>query len=168
VVQLRRRRDELAGNGGVAEAVARCIGRTIPLVHGVHALGAAAAARWKAVVNQYAKTPAFSNAYPELCHDEVAGWGQHGDVTRQVITLVSLRHDGEHPQAAQHVDRVVDELREVVAGTVSVRADGEGALAQLLDLIFVGDAVALHLAAAAGIDPGPAPMIEALRLPPGG
>jgi len=168
VAQLRRRRDELVVRGGIAESVARRIGRTIPLIHGVHDLGATASRRWKAVVNQYAKTPAFSNAYPELCHDEVAGWGQCGDVTRQVITLVSLRHDGEHPQAALHVDEVVEELREVVADTVSVRAGGEGALAQLLDLVMVGDAVALHLAAAAGIDPGPTPMIEALRLPSGG
>ena len=27
---------------------------------------------------------------PELCHNEICGWGQHGDVTRQVFTLVPL------------------------------------------------------------------------------
>ena len=36
-------------------------------------------------VNENAKAPAFWNAYPELDHNEVCGWGQHGDVTRQVL-----------------------------------------------------------------------------------
>ena len=45
--------------------------------------------RWKSQVNENAKAPAFANRLPELCHNEVAGWGQHGDVTRQVLTLVA-------------------------------------------------------------------------------
>ncbi len=67
-------------------------------------MGAAAATRWKTQVNENAKAPAFAAVYPELCHNEIAGWGQHGDVTRQVITLVNLRHDAEHPQVARRFD----------------------------------------------------------------
>ena len=51
-------------------------------------------------MNENAKAPAFVAALPEMCHNEIAGWGQHGDVTRQVFTLVELRHDEEHPGAA--------------------------------------------------------------------
>ena len=36
-------------------------------------------------------------------HNEICGWGQHGDVTRQVITLVRFRHDFEHPQVTPPV-----------------------------------------------------------------
>ena len=57
-----------------------------------------AATRWKTQVNENAKVPAFANAMPELCHNEICGWGQHGDLTRQVFQLVLLRHDDEHPQ----------------------------------------------------------------------
>ena len=49
-------------------------------------------------VNENAKAPAFWNVYPELDHNEICGWGQHGDVTRQVFTLVELRHGLEHPR----------------------------------------------------------------------
>ena len=163
VDQLRRRRDELAQPGNVAEAVARRIGRTIPLVHSSHAIGAAAALRWKMQVNENAKAPAFWNVLPEVCHNEVAGWGQHGDVTRQLITLVNLRHDAEHPQVARRFDLVAELLREVVADVVEVRAKGEGELAQLFDLVLVGDAVSLYLAAAAGVDPGPIPVLEEIK-----
>ncbi|MHB8329247.1 MAG: bifunctional phosphoglucose/phosphomannose isomerase [Acidimicrobiales bacterium] len=161
--QLSRRRDQLVRSGGLAEDIARQIGRTIPVVHGAQALGATAALRWKAQVNENAKSPAFSAVYPELCHNEIAGWGQHGDVTRQVMTLVNLRHDAEHPQVVRRFEFVSEVLREVVAGIIDVRAQGEGDLAQLLDLILVGDFVSLHLAAREGIDPGPVPVLEQLK-----
>ena len=161
--QLSRRRDELVRPGSRAETIARQIGRTIPLVHSSQALGAAAALRWKAQINENAKSPAFVNVYPELCHNELAGWGQHGDVTRQLITLVNLRHDAEHPQVARRFDLVAEVLREVVADIVEVHAAGEGDLAQLLDLALIGDFVSLHLAGNEGIDPGPIPVLEDLK-----
>ncbi len=163
VDQLGHRRDALVAPGNVAEKVARSIGRTIPLVHGAQALGAAAALRWKTQVNENAKSPAFAAVYPELCHNEIAGWGQNGDVTRQIMTLVNLRHDAEHPQVVRRFDLVADILREVVADIIEVRAVGEGDLAQLLDLILVGDFVSLHLAAQEGIDPGPVPVLDELK-----
>jgi glucose/mannose-6-phosphate isomerase len=163
VDQLGRRRDALDRSGNVAEETARRIGRTIPLIHSSQALGAAAALRWKAQVNENAKAPAFFNVYPELCHNEIAGWGQNGDVTRQVFTLVNLRHDAEHPQVARRFDLVADVLREVLAGIVEVRAAGEGDLAQLLDLAIIGDFVSLQMAGHEDIDPGPIPVLVELK-----
>ena len=93
----------------------------------------------------------------------MAGWGQNGDATRQLITLVNLRHDAEHPQVGRRFDLVADVLREVVADIVEVRAAGEGDLAQLLDLALIGDFVSLHLAGHEGIDPGPIPVLDELK-----
>jgi glucose/mannose-6-phosphate isomerase len=163
VEQLRIRRDQLARPGNLAEDLARQIGRTIPLVHSSGDLGTAAALRWKAQINENAKCPAFFNVYPELCHNELAGWGQHGDATRQLITLVNLRHDAEHPQVSRRFELVVDVLREVMADVLEVRASGEGDLAQLLDLALIGDFVSLHLAGNEGIDPGPIPVLVDLK-----
>lgn len=163
VEQLQRRRDQLVGPNSPALHLAERIGRTIPLVHGAQALGAAAALRWRAQVNENAKTPAFAAVYPELCHNEIAGWGQLGDVTRQLISLVNLRHDAEHPQVARRFELVGELLRESMADVLEVRAEGEGDLAQLFDLVLVGDFVSLHLAGAAGIDPGPVPVLSELK-----
>jgi glucose/mannose-6-phosphate isomerase len=126
-------------------------------------VGAAAAQRWKTQVNENAKAPAFANAQPELCHNEVSGWGQHGDVTRQLITAVALRHDGEHPQVGRRFELVGEILQEVVADVLEVRAEGDGDLAQLFDLILFGDYVSLWLAAQAGVDPGPVPALTELK-----
>ena len=58
------------------------------------------------------------------------------------------------------VFRMVDE---VVAGIVQVQARGEGQLAQLLDLMLVGDFVSLQLALNEGIDPGPVPALDEIK-----
>jgi glucose/mannose-6-phosphate isomerase len=169
VDQLRRRRDELDRPDSAAVELARRIGRTVPLVYSAGALGTTAATRWKTQLNENAKIPAFSATYPELCHNEICGWGQHGDVTRQVFTVVNLRTDAEHPQIIRRFELVDEILREVVAGVEEVVAQGEGDLAQLLDLVYFGDMVSLHLAAQEGIDPGPVPILAELksRLAPG-
>jgi glucose/mannose-6-phosphate isomerase len=165
VEQLKRRRDEVVAAGASSQAatIARQIGRTWPVIHGGGLVGATAAQRWKTQVNENAKAPAFWSAQPELCHNEVCGWGQHGDVTRQVLTLIQLRHDGEHPQVSRRFELVADLTREVVSSIIEVRAQGEGDLAQLFDLILMGDFVSLWLAVAEGIDPGPVPALVDLK-----
>src|SRR2546423_1514451 len=161
--QLQRRRDELLRPGTRAQGLARRIGRTIPLIHGGGAIGATAAQRWKTQVNENPNAPAFWSSQPELCHNEFQGWGQHGDITRQILTLVALRHDGEHPQVMRRFELVTEAMREVVAGVEEVHAEGDGELAQLLDLILIGDFVSLHMAFQEGIDPGPIDALDSLK-----
>lgn len=158
------RRDELSGDDTLVTDLARQIGRTIPLMYGGGAVGAVAAQRWKTQMNENAKIPAFWNAQPELCHNEIAGWGQHGDLTRQAITIVALRHDFEHPQVMRRFDLVFQLVDEVVASIAQVRARGDGQLAQLLDLILVGDLTSLQLALNEGIDPGPVPALDEIKI----
>lgn len=161
VDQLRSRRDQLTGPDSLAIELARDLEGTMPIVYGGGAVGGVAAGRWKAQLNQSAKVPCWTAELPDVVHGEIAGWGQHGDVTRQVVSLVLLRHDDEPPELDDQfatVDRWTDE---VVTGIHTVRAEGEGALAQILDLGLIGDLVALELAERAGIDPGPTPTIAA-------
>ena len=156
---LSRRRDALVGPGGPAEQVARLIGRTIPLVYGSEGLTAVAARRWKTQINENAKTPAFFAAQPELSHNEVAGWGQHGDVTRQVLSLITLRHAGENPQVARRFALVVDATDEVMANVIPVWAEGDDDLGRFFDLVLFGDLVSLHMAGREETDPGPVPAL---------
>jgi len=166
-VQLGRRRDTCAaaveGDRNPAREIARRIGRTIPLIHGGGALGAVAAARWKADVNENAKAPAFWNTHPELDHNEICGWGQHGDVTRQLVTLVELRHGFEHERLAPRFDETRRQLEECVAQVIEVEGAGDGRLAQLLDLMYLGDWVSCYLALDNDVDPGPIAAIAELK-----
>ncbi len=163
VDQLKRRRDELVKVANPARELARRIGRTLPMVWGGGEIGGVAALRWRNQINENAKAPAFAGVLPELTHNEICGWGQHGDVTRQVFTLLFLRHDHEHPQVARRFEIVRDLMDEIVADIEEVRAAGDGALAQLFDLIMVGDFVSLYLAFQEGVDPGPIPVLDQIK-----
>jgi glucose/mannose-6-phosphate isomerase len=166
-LQLARRRDQCApevlGAANPARELARRIGRTIPLMYGGGAIGAVAAYRWKCDVNENAKAPAFASSYPELDHNEICGWGQHGDVTRQLISLVELRHDYEHPQTQRRFSITREIIDEALVQVLSVAAQGEGPLAQLLDLMYFGDWVSCYLALDNDVDPGPIDAIFTLK-----
>lgn len=164
VAQLLLRRDALMGpSGDVAAEMARRIGRTIPLAYGATPVGAVAARRLKTQVNENVKMPAFYATYPELCHNEICGWGLQGDVTRQLMTVVNMRTSYDHPRVGVRFELVDDLIREAVADIVTVSAAGEGSLAQLLDLVLIGDFVSLHLAEKEGVDPGPIPVLTDLK-----
>jgi glucose/mannose-6-phosphate isomerase len=162
-VALARRRDALLVPRSAAEEVARHIGRTIPLIYGSSGLTGVAAWRWKTQVNENAKTPAFFAVQPELCHNEIAGWGQHGDVTRQVLTLITLRQGGEHPQVARRFGLAVEATDEVMANVIPVWAEGDDELSRFFDLVLFGDFVSLHMAGRESIDPGPVPALSDLE-----
>lgn len=160
MTQVSARRDELIGEDNQARRLARRLGRCLPIVYGGNGPGGVAAEFWKSQFNQNAKVASFSNRVPDLTHDEIAGWGQDGDVTRQVFQAILLRHDYEHPQVAARMEAVEEVLVEVVGAVHVVTAAGEGLLAQILDLELLGLFVSLHAAVEQAVDPGPVPVID--------
>ena len=165
--QLARRRDQCKPDVEVARnparELARKIDRTIPIIYGIGGLGGVAAMRWKQSMNENAKAPAFWNMYPELDHNEVCGWGQHGDVTRQLFTLVELAHGLEHPQLPRRAAATREIIEEALHQVLHVEAEGEGRLAQLLDLMYLGDWTSYYVALANDVDPGPIDAIGQLK-----
>jgi glucose/mannose-6-phosphate isomerase len=165
--QLARRREQCRPEAepvtNPARELARKIDRTIPIIYGIGGLGGVAAMRWKQSMNENAKAPAFWNLYPELDHNEVAGWGQHGDVTRQMFTLVELGHGLEHAQLDRRAVATRELIEEALHQVLRVEAEGEGRLAQVLDLIYLGDWTSYYLALANDVDPGPIDAITQLK-----
>ena len=161
--QLSRRLPVLAAGGGPAGEIARRIGRTIPLAHGGAGLGEVAARRFKTQVNENAKAPAFAGSEPEVCHNELCGFGQSGDVTRQLLTLVSLRLEDDDGQTQRRFGLFAELAGEALSDHVEMTGEGEGPLARFFDLVAIGDFVSLHLAAAEGVDPGPVPVLAEVK-----
>ncbi|MEX2267179.1 MAG: bifunctional phosphoglucose/phosphomannose isomerase [Acidimicrobiia bacterium] len=165
--QLARRREQckpdVAAPANPARELARRIGRTIPVIHGTGGLGAVAAMRWKQSINENAKAPAFWNAYPELDHNEICAWGQHGDVTRQILTLVSLRHGMEHERLEARMRLTQEIIEEAFVQVLEVEGIGQSRLAQLLDLAYLGDWTSCYLALDNDVDPGPIDAIAQLK-----
>lgn len=160
---LARSRDLLTRPEGVAAQLARGIGATVPLVHGAPGPTGVAAMRWKSQVNENAKTPAFYSLQPELCHNEVAGWGRRREITRKTLTLVALRYGAEHPRVARRFALVEQLMDDAVTNVIDVRSDATTDVSALFDLALLGDFVSLHLADLVGVDPGPATVLADLE-----
>lgn len=164
VLGLERRRAELSGDQSPAATLARRIGRTLPIVYGDDALTGVAARHWKRQFNLSAKVAAISAAQPEVAWEDASGWGQHGDMTRQVFTLVTLRHgetDADNGPG-RVMAKVIEFLDEVVNDHHAVVGTGDTPLGVLLDLLFYGDLVTWHLAQELEIDPGPTAAVTTL------
>ena len=158
--QASRRRDQLLGDASPARRLAKRLGRSFPIIYGGNGPGAMVASLWKSMFNENAKVAAFHNAMPALTHDEIAGWGQDGDVTRQVFQSFLLRHDFEHPSVAQRFDVVEEVMVEIVGDVHVVHAEGDGLLAQMVDLALFGTILSIESALLQDVDPGPVPIID--------
>jgi len=157
----RRRRAALLGGDSPALRLARAVDGSFPLVLGAAGPGAVAARRLATAVRLGPKVLALAACSPDLERDWVSAFGQAGDVTRQLLVAVELLTSFDPPRDV----RLAELLDEVVAARERVEAQGDGRLAQLLDLVLVGDVAALELAAAAGVDPGPAPAVGEVAPP---
>ena len=166
VSQLRTRRAGAAADSleGIVSPVGH--GEMTPVFYGGGPLGAVAAGRAKAQINENAKIPAFASFMPELCHNELAGWDQAGRlVDGSPLAVIALRHDFEHPQLGRRYDftsGVLDGAR-IAVPHAELHAAGDGPMAQLFDLICQVDVLSLRVAAAARRDPGPIPLLEELK-----
>ena len=109
------------------------------------------------------RRPRSPTRIPELCHNEICGWGQHGDVTRQVFTLVQPaprpRAPAGRPAASTWCATSIDE---VVAGDRGGAGRGRGRAGPAArPRSSFGDFMSLHLAFQEGVDPGPIPVLDA-------
>jgi glucose/mannose-6-phosphate isomerase len=77
--------------------------------------------------------------------------------------LVQLRHGLEHPRLEQRAVATRELIEEALFQVLSVDAEGEGRLAQLLDLIYLGDWTSYYSALANDVDPGPIDAITQLK-----
>jgi len=162
--RLKRRRDELVRPDSLAERLGLGLVDRIPLIVSAGSVGTVAAMRWKCQVNENAKAPAFFATYPEACHNELAGFEGNADLLKERVVMVVLRHAGEHPQIGRRYAFAQQLLAPRLAGFETVIGQGEGDLASLFDLTFVGDVASLWLAEAMGIDPGPIPVLVDMKV----
>ena len=144
--QIEARRRLIDADPDPVEALAESVQGRMAVVCGAGGVGKHAARRW---VNRLDRVGGVSSVRRNLPADEAeaASWATLARRVPNGVTAIVLRHDFEPSGLADRIDLI----GAAVAATYEVRAEGEGALAQLLDLVLVADAVA-DVAARRGID----------------
>lgn len=121
-----------------------------------------AANKWKICINENAKNLAWSNQYPELCHNEFIGWSSH-PIEKQFAVL-EIQSDLEHPRVKRRFD-VTDRL---LSGkrphALSINPQGETILQQILWAFNLGDYVSIYLSVLNNVDPTPVELVEKLKI----
>jgi glucose/mannose-6-phosphate isomerase len=138
----------------------------IPFVYAGNGLLRAAAYRWKCQVNENAKCMALSNNFPELSHNEIAGW-ECPERLRSDFFLIMLRDVEDHPRVQRGMEAAYAMLEPLASGSVLVDSEGErgreGRLARLLSTVLLGDFVSVYLAVEYGRDPTPIEKIDKIK-----
>ncbi len=148
-----------SGGGGKALELAQKIQGSIPLIYAGGPLLESVATRWKGQINENSKTPAFTNTFPELGHNEIVGW--EGDMSPFHVIL--LRDRDETRLQERTISAAMELLRARCKGMEEVVSQGEGLLTRLLSLVYLGDWVSYYLAILKGVDPTPIPLIDELK-----
>jgi glucose/mannose-6-phosphate isomerase len=142
-----------------AAEIAEQLDGTVPVVFGAD-LTAPVAGRWKAQINENAKTPAFAAELPEADHNEIVGWAPGGPAPMAAIFLTDR---DQHPRLQQRFELTAQLVDPGAKAVVSIETEGETRTERLLWTVMLGDLISLHLAARRGIDPSPVEVIDRLK-----
>ena len=146
-----------------AKQLAAKLNGRVPVIYGGSGIGETAAYRFKCDLNEYGKTPAFFHVIPELDHNEIVGWNQLADLTRQNFVLVFLRDPGEHERIQLRFDITRSLIETNVSEIVEITAEGNGVIARLLSLILITQLAAIYVGLGYDVDPGPVDVIQKLK-----
>jgi glucose/mannose-6-phosphate isomerase len=142
-----------------AKRLALAIADRLPAIYGGPVTGTIAY-RWKTDVEENAKTFALAGALPEMNHNEIEAWRSSGAKDMHVVLL---RDRAEPPEIARRF-RVLSDLITPSAGGVSeVWGRGDGRLARLLTLTYLGQWTSYYLAVLRERDPWSVPLLDEVK-----
>src|SRR6185503_18602165 len=142
-----------------AKRLAVAIGRRLPAVYG-GSLTATAAYRWKTDLEENAKLLALAGAVPEMNHNEIEVW--RGPGARELHAIL-LREDGEPAEIAERFTLMRELLAPASGGVSEAWARGNGRLARLLSLLYLGQWVSYYAAMLHETDPWPVPVLTEVK-----
>ncbi|MDQ4095823.1 MAG: bifunctional phosphoglucose/phosphomannose isomerase [Actinomycetota bacterium] len=161
-VEQRCHRSRSRAENPAKDLAARISGK-VPVVYGGYGLGGVAAYRFKCDLNEYGKTPAFWNEFPELNHNEIVGWNKLDDLTGDRFVGILLRHPDEHPRVDLRFEITRSLIEDKFSDWIEVPAEGQTPLAQLLSLILLTQLASIYVGLAYEVDPGPVEVIQNLK-----
>lgn len=120
------------------------------------------AQRWKAQLNENSKVWAFYEILPELNHNAVVGYRFPSEAGAEII-VVLLHSLLLHPRVSMRYRFTTDILVNDAIKHKTVEASAQSALAQMMELVLLGDYVSFYLAILNGVDPTQVAPIDCLK-----
>ena len=166
VAQLKRRQAELSPDVPVARNEAKQLaGKLYGKVAVIYGAGflSGTARRFKGQLNENSKSWAFSDLLPELDHNSVVGYRFPEGASAKQAQVVMLRSPLLHRRTLLRYQVTAELLAKSGGKALFVDALGDSPLAQMMDVITVGDFTSYYLAMLNGVDPSPVDAIDFLK-----
>ncbi|SHG53436.1 bifunctional phosphoglucose/phosphomannose isomerase [Thermosyntropha lipolytica DSM 11003] len=155
-------RPELALPANKARYIAEELRGALPVIWGTTGVSEVAAMRFKAQINENAKSPAYYNIFPELNHNEIVGFEVPDSVLSGVVVVI-LEDEYDHPRIKKRIEITSRIVEDKVKNIIRVKSRGDSFLARLFSLIYIGDYASVYLAMDYGINPTPVAVIDYLK-----
>lgn len=161
--QLRDRfNPEAPLEANLAREAARLMKGALPVIWGSSGLSETAALRWKAQINENAKSPAYWAVLPELNHNEIMGFDEPQGIVKQ-LCLIVLRDSGDHPRVVRRIEVTKNLVKDRVKRIIELSSSGSSWLARFYSLVYTGDYASTYLAFEYGKDPVAIEAIDHLK-----
>jgi glucose/mannose-6-phosphate isomerase len=120
---------------------------------------------WKIKFNETAKTPAFSNVFPELNHNEMTGFdtvGQARVLSKQCVAIF-LYDDQDDERIIKRMELTAKMLTEKEVLCIPVRIESIDRATKVWSSIILADWTSYYLASLYGSEPEQVPMVEEFK-----
>lgn len=144
-----------------AELIAKKLKGKFPIIYCDERLKAMAI-RFQNQLNENAKQLAHVNTFPEMNHNEIAGW-QFPEPVLQTAQVVYLYSDHDHPRVEKRMEICRDIFEKRSNPIIDIVAEGASLLEQYYYLIHLTDWISYFLARENGVEAGPVEAIEYLK-----
>jgi glucose/mannose-6-phosphate isomerase len=144
-----------------AKQLARQLYGKIPVIYGSEFLSEVAH-RWKTQINENSKAWSFYEIFPELNHNAVVGYEFPSDL-KDKFTVVMLFSAHLSPRIKIRYEVTTRILANSYIKCQTINRQHNNKIAEMMDIILLGDYVSYYLAILNHVDPGPVKTIDYLK-----
>ena len=145
-----------------AKQIARKIHNTIPQIYG-WGIYTPIAVRWRHQLNENSKIIARTDIVPECNHNDIVGWSQNPDISKQFSCILLRDKEEESIDLTTRLNFMRDLFHNTAGSVLEVQSKGKSQLAKKMYLMCLGEFTSCYLAVLRGIDPSPVDIITELK-----
>lgn len=155
---------ELGDHETVAENLAKKFRGFIPVIYSSRKNGSLAYS-WKVKINETAKKPAFSNVFPELNHNEMAGFdaSEVSKLLSQNFHFIFLKDHADNPKILKRMEITAGLFRKHKLNVETVELAGDNVFSKIFSSLQLADWVSYFIAKEYGVDPADISTIESFK-----
>ncbi len=136
----------------------------VPIIYSSRKNGSIAYA-WKVKINETAKKPSFSNVFPELNHNEMAGFhvGEVSKLLCQNFHFVFLKDGIDNPRILKRMEVMAKLFKDHKLNSETIELSGDNVFAKIFSSLQLADWVSYYIAKEYGVDPADISIIEEFK-----